>query len=56
MQISELKKYNLQIFRKKNDRNTKYQIEEIQITEAQKYKWQENRNASDFWIICHGWL
>ena len=34
----------------------KYQIEEIQPAEVQKNKWQDNRNTSDFWVICDFWI
>ena len=58
IQITRIKKY-LQIYWKYIYSNTeikKYPIEEIQLAEVEKYKWQDYRNTKDFWIMRDSWM
>ena len=36
--------------------NTKYQIEEMQLAEVHKYKWQNYSSSSDFWSMGDFWI
>ena len=46
--ISALQKYNTQIYRNATYIFTEIHITEIQNTKYKKYKWQDDRNTSDF--------